>query len=172
MEWRICKAFPEYAVNEDGAVKRIAPRRPKGGGIGKIMKPYRREDGYNMYILREGNKSYHKKAHQLVIEAFVGPKPSLKHEVRHKDGTRYNDNYLNLEWGTNKENKADMIRHGTRPYGEKSPYAKITENDVREIKKLYKEKFKQREIGRYFGIGQVQVSRILRGIRWAHMHNV
>ncbi len=169
MKWRTCKAFPEYAVREDGVVKRIVPRQPKGGGVGKIMKPYRREDGYNMYILREGNKSYHKKAHQLVIEEFVGPKPFPKAEVCHNDGTRHNDHYTNLRWDTRKNNHADKRKHGTQTRGESHPFSRLTESDIRIIRRLGQEKVPHGLIGVYFGMGQGSVSRIIRKERWAHV---
>ncbi|WP_292411380.1 HNH endonuclease [Mesorhizobium sp.] len=165
MEWRVCPSFPAYEVSEKGHVLRRR-RGLRGGKVGQVMKPYVREDGYRMYILRRDNKSYHRKAHQLVAEAFIGPKPFPSAEVRHADGTRTNDHFSNLEWGTSKDNKADMVRHGTRMAGEKHHRAKLTLAQVEEIKALACTGMSQRVIGERFGVAQGCVSKIILGKRW------
>ena len=166
MEWRKTDRFPCYEVSEYGAVRR-ATKGIRGGIVGKVLKPYLREDGYDMYILREGNKSYHAKAHQLVAEAFIGKKPFDGAEVCHFDGTRTNDHYSNLRWDTRSGNNADKVRHGTSNHGEANWNAKITKDAVEEIKRRYKAGgISQRELGDEFGIQQPHVSRILSGKRW------
>lgn len=37
---------------------------------------------------------------QLIALAFIGPRPSEKHIVRHCDNDKYNYHYTNLEWTT------------------------------------------------------------------------
>ncbi len=44
-------------------------------------------------------------AHRLVCEAFWGPPPAPGLEADHKDGTKSNNHYENLEWVTDPENK-------------------------------------------------------------------
>ncbi len=43
--------------------------------------------------------------HRLVCEAFWGPPPAPDLQVDHKDGTKFNNHYQNLEWVTDPENK-------------------------------------------------------------------
>jgi len=45
------------------------------------------------------------KVHQLVCEAFHGPKPSPTHIVLHLDEDPSNNKPENLRWGTRKENQ-------------------------------------------------------------------
>lgn len=165
MIWKIIPSFDVYEVSEYGNVRRCRAGI-KGARLGRIMKPYIRADGYAMYILRRDNQSYHKKAHQLVAEAFIGPKPFPKAEVCHNDGSRNNDHFSNLRWGTVLENKSDMISHGRSIHGEKHHNAKIKSVDVATIKEMYKSGVLQKEIGQKFGIHQQQVSRIVNGRRW------
>ncbi len=47
-------------------------------------------------------KNYY--VHRLVCEAFWGPPPAPGLQVDHKDGTKSNNHYLNLEWVTNAVN--------------------------------------------------------------------
>jgi HNH endonuclease/NUMOD4 motif len=56
--------------------------------------------------------------HQLVMEAFVGPRPEGL-EVRHLDGHHRNNQLANLEYGTHAENMRDRVRHGRQ--GRRAP---------------------------------------------------
>ncbi len=162
--WVVSPSFPDYEVSEVGGVRRCIAAR--GSVVGKILKPWLRDDGYNMFILRRDGRSYHRKAHQLVVEAFHRPKPFAGAEVRHLDGSRDNDHWSNLRWGTSSENKADMLLHGTRQMGERHSNAKLTWASVRQIRKLVSSGAIQRIVGQAFGISQTQVSCICNGKRW------
>mgnify|MGYP001571589834 CR=1 FL=1 len=164
MEWRNCPRAPDYDVSEHGDIMRVTAGR--GAQAGKVLKPYVRDDGYRMYILRVDGLSIHRRAHQLVAEAFIGAKPFPAAEVRHSDGTRTNDHFSNLSWGTSADNKADMVRHGTRMQGESHPRARLSADDVRQIFLLREDGLTQREIGLRFGVRQETVHKILAGKRW------
>jgi hypothetical protein len=88
-----------------------------------------------MVTLHLGQKTstVHRSVHQLVLEAFGGPRPEGL-QVRHKDGDRRNNALENLAWGTGKENAVDRVRHRTDPQGERNPFAKLTEEQVRQIR--------------------------------------
>jgi hypothetical protein len=53
------------------------------------------------------------KVHTLVMLCFGPPKPSPSHVIRHLDGDGWNARFENLRWGTQAENVADSILHGT-----------------------------------------------------------
>jgi len=170
MKWRVSPSFPDYEVSEYGQLRRCT--KAQGSVVGRILKGHVRKDGYLAYLIRrEGTKrSYlHPKAHQLVIEAFVGPKPFPKAEVRHKDGKRVNDHFTNLEWGSSRDNKADMVRDGTRMQGEKHPFAKLTAADIPVIRAAVAAGEIQRVVGERYGVGPNAISRIVSGKRWGHM---
>lgn len=168
MKWKECVRFPCYEVSERGDVRRIK-RGIRGGFVGKVMKPYRREDGYNMFILRNLNRSFHVKAHQLVAEAFVGPKPFPDAEVCHCDGSRHNDHFTNLRWDTRAANHADKVRHGTTARGERGPAAKLSSAQVAEIRSRYAiGGVSQQALADEFGVRQPLVSRIVAGKRRAY----
>ena len=166
MEWRKSKRFSCYEVSEFGDVRRIA-KGIRGGFVGKVMKAFVRADGYRMYILREANLSHHVKAHQLVAEEFLGPKPFPSAEVCHCDGSRDNDHYTNLRWDSRSGNHGDKVAHGTSIRGESHHMVKISREAVDEIRRRYAAGgVKQRELAEQFGIKQPQVSRILGRQRW------
>lgn len=168
MEWRQIPSFPHYAVDESGNVKRIAPGICNGKP-GKIMKPYRRSDGYNMFILRRDGKSFYRKAHQLVAETFIGPKPFANAEVCHNDGSRTNDHVSNLRWDTRKGNQADKKIHGTLILGSKHARARLTERDVLEIRRRADNGESHAIIGKDYNMIQPNISRIVRREQWKHV---
>jgi predicted transcriptional regulator len=90
------------------------------------------------------------------------------------EACHYNRNKLdcslkNLRWDTPKGNKADMLRHGTRLMGEKAPWAKLTEEQIREIFNLRSEKWTHQEIANKLGVSRPTISRILSSCNWKHM---
>ena len=76
--------------------------------------------------------------------------------------------------GTHIDNMQDMKRKGRAggfnkriPAGESNPRAKLCIADVFEIRRLYSARtHTQVELARQFGIGQSQISRIVRGEEW------
>ena len=56
--------------------------------------------------------------HALVLEAFVGPRPSARHHGAHfPDRDSANNRASNLRWALPEENEADKRAHGTHPRG-------------------------------------------------------
>lgn len=104
--------------------------------------------------------------HRLVLEAFVGLRPEGL-ECCHEDGDRANNRLGNLRWDTHASNMADMRRHGTDPRGERHGMAKLTEHDVREIRRRYAVGgVSQASLGREFGVTQRSVSYVVRRVTW------
>lgn len=167
VEWRVIPSFDYYEVSEFGDVRRCKPVR--GSRVGKVLRPaYIHERGYRMYILRRNNRSFHRRAHQLVAEAFLGPAPFKGAEVCHKDGSKTNDHYSNLRWGSSSSNKRDMLVHGTMKTGEKHPWTKLSRSQVEQVFRLRGEGLLQREIASRLGVNQSHISKLLRGVRRQH----
>jgi len=57
--------------------------------------------------------------HQLVAEAFIGPRPAGE-QVRHLDGNKLNNASTNLAYGSRSQNELDKLRHGTNPNARKT----------------------------------------------------
>lgn len=68
-------------------------------------------DGYRLLTLCAGGKRTNRPVHQLVVLAFIGPRPEGM-EVRHLNGIRSDNRLENLMYGTKKENMADRALHG------------------------------------------------------------
>lgn len=92
--------------------------------------------GYWVVTLRMPGMCKLKKVHRLVLEAFDSAEPKGKQSC-HNDGNRLNSRWDNLRWDTIRNNSLDRVKHGTDSRGEQSWNAKLTEDDVRYIHKVY-----------------------------------
>jgi hypothetical protein len=101
-----------------------------------------------------------------VAEAFYGRCPP-GHEVCHEDGDGHNNRLSNLRYGTKASNQADKRRHGTHQDGQRNHAAKLTDEQVSEIRILRTAKVKLKEIAERFGVRESTVSRIANGVRRA-----
>lgn len=166
MEWRVVEEFPTYSVSEAGQVKRTGDGRFRASN--KLVKGSPDAYGYTQHGFWRDGKHVNRKAYQLVASAFIGPRPSPKHEICHNDGSRTNDHWTNLRWDTRAGNEADKRKTGTDNAGERHGSAKLTAQEARQIAELYRSGgLSQREIAERFAVHQVTVSMIVRGKLWA-----
>ena len=100
--------------------------------------------------------------HRLVLEAFVGPCPPSC-EGCHGNGIKTDNRLENLRWDTRKGNMADAREHGRTNRGERSPSAKLTQEQVLSIRAA---SGTQREIASRFEVSREQVRDIRSGKRW------
>lgn len=89
------------------------------GHDGVALRDFDRKDirgrptGYRTVSIRhEDGRCRNRYVHELVLLAFVGPRPSDEYEVLHGNGERSDNRLDNLRWGTVLENAADRDRHG------------------------------------------------------------
>jgi len=175
MEWRSCPRFPNFDVSEWGDIRRAVA--VNGHRAGKRLKGFIDADGYLRYALTNGSGDKETiSVYRLVAEAFIGSAPSEKHEVAHNNGSRVCAHFKELRWATRKENHADMTIHGTAlSVGEKNPKAKLTEQQVIELRREYRA-IKNREVSRrvgdlakQYGLHHATVCNIARGKSWSHI---
>lgn len=171
MEWRISPTFPDYEVSDCGELRRSSAVANQPN---RRLRGYIDADGYLKYGIRDklGRKTT-ALSHRLVAEAFIGPAPSPLHQVAHSNGSRILNIPSNLRWALLSENEEDRAIHGTRPTGIRNPKARLTDDDVRAIRKRYREikeaRGKVSELDEQFGITRSQVIRIARGLAWSHV---
>lgn len=100
---------------------------------GRLVTGMPMDGGYRVLKLRDKERHGYLATHTMVLEAFVGPRPSATHEGCHEDGNGANNALSNLRWDTAKGNQADRIRHGTSCKG-RSMKPKLTADLVRQIR--------------------------------------
>jgi hypothetical protein len=124
--WKKIHDLP-YEVSCLGVVRSIARSVLRVDGVvinykSKIMTAIEDKYGYLRVLLSKDGKSYTKKVHRLVAQAFI-TNTENKPQVNHKDGVKSNNFVSNLEWVTNQENKDHAIANNlsrTFEYGELS----------------------------------------------------
>lgn len=157
-----------YAISDKGRVRSL-----KGShGQWTVLNPKLPDThyAYKAVSLRKDGKRLRRYVHSLVAYAFLPPRPSSEHEVRHLNGERGDNHIDNLAWGTRKENAADRERHGRTARGarhgmfgvhlprSKNGYAKLTDEQVSDILVA---PGSQRAIAKKFGVSQKCIWRIL-----------
>jgi len=135
-EWRLIGGFPGYEVSSLGRVRCWNPinRNAFPPRESRMLRPGRHSAGYLTVCLVASGKHRSRYVHRLVLEAFVGPSPSGM-ECRHRDGDRQHNVLSNLAWGTCGDQVDDRRRHGTLERGEAHHASKLTEQQVREIRR-------------------------------------
>jgi hypothetical protein len=125
-----------YEVSDLGRVRSL---KRKGGNNrwygGKVLIPYPNK-GYPAVPLCRGGGRTMTQVHRLVLEAFRGPRPPGTMAC-HNNGDRGDPRLSNLRWDTCRANMADQYIHGTRVLGEHHPQARLTDQEVAEIRARY-----------------------------------
>lgn len=106
--------------------------------------------------------------HRAICATFKGPPTPEKPHVRHLNGNPLNNKPKNLVWGTPKENGEDKVRHGTSVKGSRNGNSKLTEDQVREIRKL-RELYSIDYICRLFNVDRTCLYHIWTGKTWKHV---
>lgn len=105
-----------YEVSTLGRVRSLDRVIRHAGGTrkspGRTLKLQTHPTGYVQVTLCRDGQQENRKVHHLVLETFVGPRPSGMHAC-HGDGDTFNNSLSNLRWGTVSENNLDKVRHGT-----------------------------------------------------------
>ena len=173
--WLPIPDFIGYEVSDMGNVRSFRPKNGKGNlqevprllkNLSTVKKEYLR-----VGLLDSNQRLRHFPIHTLVLLAFIGERPSKKHQACHFDGNAKNNKLSNLSWGTAQQNADDRKRHGTQICGENVAISVLTVEQVKEIKAalpVWKKGF-----GKYFsnkfGVGHSAISAIKHNQTWKHV---
>lgn len=104
--------------------------------------------------------------HRIACEMAHGSCPPGK-ETAHSCLTRACLNKRHLSWKTRPQNMQDKVRDNTHQRGERHPLSKLTEDQVREIKRRYAEGgCTHRSLAAEYGVSFWLIRQILVGNRW------
>ena len=156
-EWREIPGLPGYFVSNQGRVRGMR-------GWVLALRPYTSDYRRVQVALRLGLYQ-DRYVHELVLLAFIGPRPSDVHEVDHEDKDRANNRLSNLSWLTLAENRARR----DVPKGERQHSAKLKEIQVRAVRVLCFEGRGDTEIAREYGVGRKTIADIRTGKTWGHL---
>ena len=124
------------------------------------------ESGYGE--LEGDNGLKHAKAHRVSWILNRGPIPDNLW-VLHKCDVPACVNPDHLFLGTQKYNMQDMVNKGRSAFGERHSQRKLTDERVREIRRLFKEGVKQITICKIFDMSAPVINGIVHGRGWKHV---
>lgn len=159
----------KYMVSDHGrvaAVRRLKQQFETVLRIPQILKPG--GSPYKSVILYRNGSGKTYRVHNLVLEAFVGPRPP-GWWCAHNDGNPFNNRLENLRWDTPANNQADKRVHGTHSAGVGNAMAKLTEEDVFGIRKLRANGESLMGIARLYGVSPASIANIMKGKTWTHL---
>lgn len=116
-------------------------------------------------------------AHRVAYQLQVGPIPDgmlVCHKCDNPKCVRPSHLFL----GTYQDNMSDKVLKGRQshvgcsrnpPKGEKNPKAKLTEDAVREIRRLVGSGMTLAAAGRMYGVRYQSISSLIRGDTWSHV---
>lgn len=180
--WR---QFGNYDVSDDGAVRR-SPLSPKRGNVipGRELKTKTQSNGYISVSICQGTAK-HKTllVHRLVALLFI-PNPNELPHVNHINGIKSDNRAQNLEWVSAQTNYVHAVKTGlapigdrngsrtkpeSRPRGEASKMARLTADQVRQIRSLRLQGLTLSSIGQRFGVRLQTIDAIVKRVTWRHL---
>jgi hypothetical protein len=163
--WRSVPGYEGwYEVSDLGNVASLARQTTRG----KVLRPQPSTKGYWTVGLSKYGKVKQHRISNLVLEAFVGPRPP-GNQACHGPAGRADDSLANLSWGTPSENQLDRRRDGTSNQGERSVRARLTEAIVLECRRRYTAGETQTALAAEFGVSHESMGAAIRGRTWAHV---
>lgn len=174
--------YPDIAVGVDGSVWSIRPphRNYRGECRWRRLTGEKHATKPGLYYrrialtTRKTQVRVRRYVHRMVLEAFVGPCQDGM-EARHLNGDSLDNRLENLEWGTPSENNLDRVRHGTHPGGKGAPrgqenyVAKLTDANVREVKRRLRTGEAASSIASSYGVTKWAICNIRQGKTWSHI---
>jgi len=201
-EWRAIAGYEGlYEVSDLGRVRSL---RSRGNGTfgawdrlrpePLVRRPKRNRRGYVVVAIGDGTRP----VHQLVLEAFVGPRP-FGYVTGHLNGQPADNRLVNLAWITSSENQQHRFLHGTMATGDESfprqhperyprgdrsfarlhperlargergGNAKLTVAQVLAIRAASADGEPQRAIATRYEVSQATINHIVTRRKWAHV---
>ena len=166
-EWRPViydlEDFPGYWINAKGEV--LSSRRSKKP---RLLRPTTVKSGHLRFRLTDlWGEAHNIYAHRLVAFTYHGFPPPGKPYACHIDGNPANNCPANIYWGSPQDNANDMVRHGTSARGVRNGSNKLTQDEVREVRRIAASTDRSQAcIGRQFGVSHAAIGNILKGKNW------
>ena len=171
-EWRDIRGYPGYQASSLGRVRSLDRTVKCKGGTrvhkGKTLKLSVHPNGYLLCAPCVNGKAHNTHVHRLVMLAFVGPLPAGCWTA-HNDGNPANNALSNLRYDTVSSNHKDKHAHGTVLAGERVGSAKLTAQDVLQIRALRAAGEPIPALVEKFNVSKANISRICRGAMWSHV---
>jgi hypothetical protein len=165
-KWKPHPYSSEYLISSFGRVKSLKYRKER------MVKLTNNRKGYLWFHMNNPRERKYSSVHRAVALAFGII--NNKDHVNHIDGNKLNNHVSNLEKSNHQHNIAHASRLGLTARGTKKWSAKLTENQVRFIRKHHKpnvrdQKYSTGYFVKKFGVGSSSISDIVKNKKWKHV---
>ena len=107
------------------------------------------------------------KLHRAVMSVVLGRRLGRDEFVCHRDDDKTNNSPANLCVGDAASNAADSLRNGRHPTGDRHPFAKLSDEQVRRVRLALARGERGSDLAREYGVHRSLISRIKTGLRRA-----
>jgi hypothetical protein len=169
-KWKTIPGFSRYQASTTGELRSL---NYKNSGKIKELKPAIGNDGYLKTMLQDDHGNYKSlNVHTFIALAYYGPKPE-GFEIDHLDCDKQNNRLMNLEYVTRGENMRRGYANGliSLPSGEDHHSAKLTADQVAEIREYVKNNSTRRADGHLQGYGRKALAEKY-GITEGHLKDI
>lgn len=112
IKFRAWDGSDKYVAGSDGLIYSTDFNHT---GKTKALKGVKDKDGYPHVLMNIDGKRLFRSCHKLVALAWLGQRPTPKHQVNHKNGVRADNRPENLEYVTAKQNTIHGWKRGRKP---------------------------------------------------------
>lgn len=163
--WRPVVGYEDwYQVSNLGRVKRV--KSGPGATAGRLLKSGWECAKYSTVKLNKNGECKGHGVHRLVALAFLGDPPTPDHVVNHINNMKHDNRVENLEWVTQSENAKLGFIAGRDTTGERNSMAKLTWDQVHEIRRLRKQGTRVSLIAKMYDVGYGTIRNIVLNKRW------
>lgn len=155
--WATVPDHPDYEISDLGRVRAARPR--KGTYVGRMLGTRHMPAGYRLAIFIENGEETAMALHRLVYSLFCGAIPSGYH-VHHINGNLTDNRAANLQALTPRDHIHLAIpggKVGCAPGangGERNGMSKLTDEEVREIRRLRRMGRPAKQLAQQYGINR------------------
>jgi len=177
-EWRDIENYEGlYQISNLGQLKSAAKKWIAGNHNSNRMKnetlliQHNDKYGYLSVRLYKNGESKIEKIHRLVAKSFI---PNLENKpcINHINGIKSDNSIKNLEWCTYSENTIHSFKNNLQVSlkGQKHPMHKLTEIQIKEIRKKYiPKKYNTYILAKEYNMHQSTISDIVNYKIWKHI---
>lgn len=160
----------DYEVSNMGRIRRIS--RARRAVPGSIIVAVPNDKGYLYVGLHRDGRQRTVAVHKIVAIAFMNPPLNARWEINHIDGVKANCRLENLEFSTRLANIRHAWAMGLMPRGEKRGHAKLSDDQVREIRRRHGVGgVSKTALAREIGVSFHTIFDVLAGRTWRHVQD-
>lgn len=135
----------------------------------RLLHPNENKDGHFRVCLTKNKIRNYFFIHRIVLSVYAENYNNFP-VCCHGDGVPSNNRIENLRWGTVKDNSDDSRKHGTLIMGEKCKKSKLKEEDIINIRKMYKTGlYTAVELSKKYNVTSVLIDSIVNNKIWRHL---